>query len=54
MILLNFSHPFRPNPPSPFPTREGGGLPSPARRGAGGEVNLPSPERGGARGGVYA
>ncbi len=29
-----------PNPPAPFPTREGGELPSPRRGGAGGEVGL--------------
>jgi len=41
-----------PNPPAPFPTREGGEeLPSPLRGGAGGEV-LPSPHRGGAGGEV--
>jgi len=35
----------RPNPPAPFPTREGGEilLPSPCRRGVGGEVNIVLP-----------
>ena len=28
----------RPNPPAPFPTKEGGALPSPDRGGAGGGV----------------
>ncbi|MBI4674381.1 MAG: DEAD/DEAH box helicase, partial [Chloroflexi bacterium] len=43
---------FGPNPPAPFPTKEGGEIPpSPVRRGVGGEV-LPSPVRRGAGGEV--
>jgi superfamily II DNA or RNA helicase len=42
-----FTLDWKPNPPAPFPAREGGErllLPSPRRRGVGGEVNSPAKE----------
>ena len=42
-----FTPDWKPNPPAPFPAREGGErllLPSPRRRGVGGEVNSPAKE----------
>jgi len=40
IVTKTFTPYWKPNPPAPFPCREGGELlPSPARRGVGGEVN---------------